>query len=75
MTIAEQLLAEGEARGQAKGRTEGKAEALLVILRSRVLPVSEAVGQRIAGCTDPATLDLWLSRAVTAETAEALFEP
>lgn len=74
MTIAEQLRAEGEVRGQAKGRTEGKAEALLMILHSRALPVPEAARHRIESCTDVSTLDLWLSRAVTVETVEALLE-
>jgi hypothetical protein len=62
--------AEGEAQGKAEGKTEGKAEgearALLLILKRRGLVLTPAQQQVIAGCTDLATLDRWLERAVSA---------
>lgn len=62
--------AEGEAKGRAEGRAEGKAEALLEILRVRGLAVTEAQRARVLGCTDLSVLARWLTRAVTASSAD-----
>jgi hypothetical protein len=65
--------AEGEAKGRAEGEARGRAEALLTILETRALPVSEAERARIAECTDLALLERWIKRAVTASSvAETL---
>ena len=69
--------AEGEARGEARGKAEGKAEgrraALLAILSARVLGISPELQERIEQCADIATLDRWITRAATAQSAaEAL---
>ncbi|HEY3355925.1 MAG TPA: Uma2 family endonuclease [Polyangia bacterium] len=51
-------------------RAEGEARALLGLLAARGLAVTEAQRQRITGCTDPATLERWVARAVTAATVD-----
>jgi hypothetical protein len=67
-------IAEGEARGRAEGKAEAKAEAILSVLQEREVRVSDETRDRIMGCTDPEQLQLWLVRAVTAESAEELFD-
>jgi hypothetical protein len=62
--------AEGETAGFTKGETAGKAAAILAVLEARGFAVGDAVRERVAGCTDPATLARWLARAVTAASAE-----
>jgi len=57
-------VAAGKAEGEAKGRAKGKAEALLLILAQRGLSVSEDQRRRVLACTDLATLDGWLDRAL-----------
>ncbi len=51
-------------RIRAKERTEGKAEglrqAILSLLATRGLDVSETVRDAVLSCTDPAVLDRWL---------------
>ncbi|APR77248.1 Hypothetical protein A7982_02595 [Minicystis rosea] len=59
----------GEAEGKAEGEAKGKAESILAVLAARGIPVSETIRQRILGCTDLATLDAWLPRAVVVATA------
>jgi flagellar biosynthesis/type III secretory pathway protein FliH len=71
--------AEGEARGEAKGRAEGEARgearSLLTVLDARGLVVSAEQKERITTCTDLELLGRWLRKAVTARSAEELFEP
>ena len=52
-----------------EGRKEGKAEALLSVLTARGLALSDALRAQILSCQDLATLDRWLARALTAQTA------
>lgn len=66
--------AEGRAEGKAEGRAEEGAEALLLVLAARGLPVSEAQRSRILGNNDPQTLRRWISAAVTAPSAAAALE-
>ena len=76
-TVAEQWMAEGEARGIVKGKAEGKAEAkaqaVLTVLEARGLAVSEAQRAEVLGCTDLERLDGWVRQAVTAKTTADLF--
>lgn len=60
----------GEVRGEARGEARGKAEALLAVLSARGLSVSETHRARTCGCTDSATLDRWIARAVTAASVD-----
>jgi hypothetical protein len=62
-------LAEGEAAGLLKGKVEGKISSSFAILAARGLVVDAEARARIEGCTDLATLDRWLVRAVTAASA------
>uniref|UniRef100_A0AAU3GV12 DUF4351 domain-containing protein n=1 Tax=Streptomyces sp. NBC_01401 TaxID=2903854 RepID=A0AAU3GV12_9ACTN len=61
------------AEGKAEGRAEGRAEAVVTVLEQRGIAVGDTVRSRVLDCTDVETLDLWLSRALTATTAEDLF--
>jgi predicted transposase/invertase (TIGR01784 family) len=63
-------LAKGHKSGLAEGRTAGKAEAVLTVLATRGIAVNEAIRARILACSDAAILDQWLTRAVTARSAE-----
>ncbi len=49
-----------------KARVQGQAEAVLRVLTERSVTVDATARQRILSCTDLATLDLWLRRAITA---------
>lgn len=54
-------------------RREGQARALVLVLQSRGLEVSDAVLERIQGCSDAEVLQQWLVRASTAERIEDVF--
>ncbi len=64
--------ARGRAEGEARGRAEGEAKSILAVLAARGIPVSDAVRERVLGCTDIATLDVWVRRAAVATTAAAV---
>jgi hypothetical protein len=63
----------GKKEGRREGRAEGKAEAILTVLRTRNLHVTDAERERIAGCTDPRQIQTWVRRAVTVEKTSDLF--
>ncbi len=63
---------QGVAAGKAEGEAEGEARALLRILAQRGLPVSEDQRRRIQECTDIATLDGWLDRALLVASVDEL---
>ncbi len=65
---------EGKAEGRAEGRREAKAEAVVDVLEARGLRVGAEVRERVMGCEDVATLDVWLRRAMTVAEAKDLFE-
>jgi hypothetical protein len=52
---------------------KGRAEAVLQVLATRGIPVPPDVRDRIAQCTDDATLVSWLDRAVTVTSVSELF--
>ena len=68
--FARKYIAEGEAAGEARGR----AEALFAVCTARGLKLSRAQRARVRECTDTATLDRWIRRAVGAEDAAAIFQ-
>jgi predicted transposase YdaD len=79
-SYAEELIERGLQQGLAKGReeglTRGRAESVLRILTARSVRVDEDARQRILSCTDVATLDRWLDRALNATTlAEVMNDP
>jgi hypothetical protein len=55
-----------------KGEAEGKAEGILAVLVARGIPVSDAIRERVLGCTDIETLDAWIQRAAVVSTAAAV---
>ncbi|MGW2226680.1 hypothetical protein [Streptomyces formicae] len=72
-TLAEEKYLEGEAEGSAKGMARGKAEALLIFLEQRQIPIPDTARDRISACTDLDTLDRWLAQALTVAHADDLF--
>lgn len=68
--ISEEIRDEGRAQGQA----QRGAEDIMDVLEVRGIDVPEAVRERITECTDPEILRRWHRRAVTAPTAEEIFE-
>lgn len=60
-------------QGRAEGRAEGEAKALLTVLAARGLDVSDDARARIDDCDDLDQLNLWISRAVTADSVDELF--
>jgi hypothetical protein len=67
------VFAEGEAKGKVEGKAEGAVQAILVVLTTRALAISDAQRQRIQACTDLDVLDRWLARAVTVAATNDLF--
>ncbi|MEU1085354.1 hypothetical protein ACFYPN_10650 [Streptomyces sp. NPDC005576] len=59
--------------GRVEGRLEAQAEAVLLALEKRGIAVGPEDRRRIARCTDPGTLRLWLDRAFTVSTTRELF--
>lgn len=57
-----------------RGRASEKAADVLAVLDARGLVITDAQRQRILGCGDLETLSLWLRRAVTAGSTDAVFE-
>jgi len=73
-TVAQELMAEGEAKGLVRGKAEGKADMLLRLLGRRFGPVAPEVAARVRAADD-AQLDVWADRVLDAETLEAVFAP
>jgi hypothetical protein len=62
-----------KAEGLAEGLAEGERKALLTLLGTRGLPMSAEERAAIDGCKDPAKLDQWIVKAVSAgSVAEVL---
>ena len=66
---ARNLIAQGRAEGEAEGEARGKATAILRVLQARGILVAAEIRDQITGCTDLATLDRWIQRAVVAARA------
>jgi len=65
--------AEGLETGMARGKAEGVATALLKILTTRGLQITEEQNAQILGCTDLDILNTWLDRVLqTASVYELL---
>ncbi len=59
--------------GLLRGRDKGFAEALLVVLRVRGISATEQTRQRIVAEQDMQRIELWLERAVTANSLDDVF--
>ncbi|TNC28767.1 hypothetical protein [Amycolatopsis alkalitolerans] len=57
-----------------QGEAEGEVKAVLAVLESRGIEVSESARERIHGCTDLAELDGWIRRVATVRSVDELFE-
>jgi hypothetical protein len=60
-------------QGIAEGEARGKAEAVLKLLEARGLAATDEQRQQVTSSTNPAQLDLWFDRAITAGTAAEVF--
>ena len=88
-TIADTLIAKGEARGmaagiaegkaagivegEARGKTQGQAQSLIRLLERRFGALSKDHRARIIGA-DMDQLDLWIDRVLDAPSLDALFQ-
>jgi predicted transposase YdaD len=66
---------EGREEGREEGRAEGRAEDIVRILDRRGVSAPQEARDQILSCTDIATLDSWLDRALTAAAVSDLFAP
>jgi hypothetical protein len=66
---------EGRHEGRQEGRAESRAEDIVRILDRRGVSVPQESRDQILSCTDIATLDSWLDRALTAAAVSDLFAP
>ncbi|WP_406059937.1 hypothetical protein OG462_21810 [Streptomyces sp. NBC_01077] len=75
--LSEEIRDEGRTEGRAEGLAEGRAQAgaaaILLVLEQRGLDVPDDVRDRVTSCADPEMLRGWLTRAVTAASAEEIF--
>ena len=75
--LAEAKWEEGHKSGLAEGLVEGlaagKRDSLLRVLELRGVALAEEERNKISRCTDVATLDQWLSRALTSSVAAEVF--
>lgn len=64
------------AMGKAEGEARGKAKALMMILGHRELVTLTSINELfllVLERTDPATLDRWLRRALSAASIDEIF--
>lgn len=62
------------ARSKTEGKAEGRAKSLLQVLEVRGVAVTAEQRERILRCEDEAVHEQWLTRAITARTADELFD-
>ena len=71
--IREEGKAEGHTEGKAEGLAEGQALALISILETRDLALTDEDRQQILGCRDLARLKLWMRQALSIDSVDKLF--
>ena len=59
---------------QAESEARGEAQAVLKLLEIRGLRVTEAQRQTILDCRDIEQIGIWLQRAISADSADSLFQ-
>ncbi|KAA9380924.1 hypothetical protein F5972_07515 [Microbispora cellulosiformans] len=72
-TLDEDRAAAGEARGLERGEARGEAKAILLVLESRGLRISDEARERIRLCEDPEQLDAWARGAAVITSVDELF--
>jgi hypothetical protein len=65
---------EGREEGRKEGRKEGEAHALLRLLETKFGPPSAELATRVRSAP-PEQLDVWLTRILTADSIEQVFDP
>lgn len=65
---------QGKAEGKAAGKAEGESVAVLAVLDSRGVVLSEEQRERIHTCSDLDLLDSWVRRAGVVDSAAELFD-
>jgi hypothetical protein len=71
--FARKYVAQGREEGRQEGRHEAERAAILKVLDVRGLKVDAASRERILACSEPEQLEVWLRKAVTAESLQELF--
>ncbi|MDA2814881.1 hypothetical protein O4J56_29820 [Nocardiopsis sp. RSe5-2] len=61
------------ADGEAQGELKTLAQAVVTVLESRGIEVSDSARDRIASCTDRDTLNSWLQHAALVDSVEVVF--
>ncbi len=73
----DEVRGEGREQGREQGRVEGREEtlrtAVLEVLKARSLAVDDRIHATLDGCRDLTTLQLWLTRAATAQALTEVF--
>ena len=64
----------GRAEGLQEGEGKGLRDGILMVLRSRGVPIPADVEAKILACKDVALLGAWLQRAVTLSDAAELMK-
>jgi hypothetical protein len=72
--FARRYVAQGKAEGLAEGEAKGLSEALLLLVTTRGLPVTDDERRTILACRDLARLERWLRVAVTARSASEILD-
>jgi hypothetical protein len=70
---AEELAEVKQAQGRVEGLILGKRDSLLRVLEPAGLKLTQAEQERIATCTDLATIDRWFDNALAAKTVADVF--
>ncbi|WP_131741833.1 hypothetical protein [Actinomadura roseirufa] len=65
---------EHQALGEARGEARGERKALLNVLKARGIAVPDDVRRRVMACTDSDQLERWVTRAVTVDDINDLFD-
>jgi hypothetical protein len=68
----EKFFTEAHRRSYDQGEAKGEAKALLMILKRRGLAINDEQQHQIVTCTDLATLDRWLDRALSVTSVDEL---
>jgi hypothetical protein len=61
-------------KGEQAGRMQGQRNTVLMVLKARGLDVTESQRKRVAECADLDQLKKWSEAALTATSADDLFE-
>lgn len=69
-----QFFDESQRQSFNRGRAEYATNAVVAVLESRELPISNSQRDRIESCSDLTTLDRWIRRAAVVSSVEELFE-